>query len=399
MKNIWIVIAFFFLCSFEAGAAERGSNVLAYQGVLYDSGGNPLADGEVKVDFAILDVDGDVLFSEYQYVDVIDGNVSALVGNGTAPDGGNSGGVSNEIFLANGPIYLEVEAEGYPSTQQMEIASVPYAMVSDIAYSVASGAVNSEGIEDGSIKFEDFGDDALTGLVDELSGLGVLTQDNLDSMYREPSGAAKIGVERGLNFSGSNHLQGVLGDLDRAIKQREERISGVDGAIQSEVIARQQAINAEAQARQLADSNLQPMISDINNIPGILDESKIDQEITRDDELQQAFANFSQSQDVPLYPNTVWFDGGVKQHGENISLPAGFTKSSCRISIGLQKATVGSLDTIQTDCVWNGANTACEVDCIYNGAFSEIETDDNGNPDLASAVCTASYFVMCIKGM
>lgn len=249
-------------------AAADGLRVpplLGYQSILYDDGGNVIEDGPVDVSFRITDADGGVLYEEHQRLEAIYGHVSALVGNGLTPDGAPAGGIPHGVFSPEGPRYLEVEADGFLQAQQMEVASVPYSVYADVALGAAADAIDSNAIADGSLRFDDLSEELIDRLVDRLAGgqggVQFVLRGDLESMYRGPEAAATIGVRPGLNYSGANDLQGVLQDLDSAVRRREEHIV-------AEAEANVAALAAETAARMAADADHASAASGIHGIQG-----------------------------------------------------------------------------------------------------------------------------------
>lgn len=255
MMRMTIVVCVMFLWTAVATAVPAEvPNVMLFQSALSDDGGNPIADGPAHVLFRITDEAGAVLYEEHQELDVVRGQVSALVGNGLTVDGAPTGGVSPEILDPVSARYLTVELDGEEPFAPLEIASVPYALFANEALGAAEGAIDGEAIADGSIRFEDLSAELIARLgqvlADGGAGAGeVLVRGDLSTMYRDPQAAISIGVAPRFSFSGANELQGVLQDLDRAIGRREERIGAVGAALAQEVHDRTTAIAAEASAR------------------------------------------------------------------------------------------------------------------------------------------------------
>jgi len=243
MKKVALFIAVIMLISTALLSAEESvPKFLNYQSLLYDDGGNLLPTGQTGMTFRIVDQDRNVLYEEYQTLDVVYGAVSAVVGNGLDENNAPTGGIPFEILAPTGSKFLEVQTDNYPMEGPYEIVSVPYSIYSDKAYSVADGSIKSESLADGIIKIEHFTD----GLLDELAaklgeGSALATDGDITTMQtnlRLPAGAASIGVTRGLGYSGANNVQEVLGDLDRAIQRRQAGIELVGGNITAETTAR-----------------------------------------------------------------------------------------------------------------------------------------------------------------
>ena len=248
-----------------------------YQAVLTDDGGNLLSNGPVQTTFRIFGSDDRVLYQEQQTLDIVDGATSALIGNGLDPESGApTGGLSLDLLNPDQGRFLEVEVEGYPPMEKMEMVSVPYALFSERALGVQAGAIDETALAEKSVTLRHFADGTLeeiaAAMLDQgLLGNGVNPTD-LDAIYQVPAGASHVGVETGLVYSGKNDLQGVLRDMDRAIDQRQTNL------------------DAEMTARTSADNSFRATLSDINNISGTLNEPKITSAIARDSEVASAVA-------------------------------------------------------------------------------------------------------------
>lgn len=237
--------------------------VMSFQSALFDDGGNPVADGDVGATFRITDSAGAILYEEHQTMRAAGGFVGALVGNGIAASGAPAGPIPTAIFDVDGPLYLEVQADGESPMPAMEIASVPFAMRSEVALRVAEGAVESGSIADGGISFEDLSSQAVEEIAKAITGGrdtgGIVFREDMETMYRTPTSAALVGVRPEFIYSGSNNLQDVLADFDRSIKARDERVTSETearvAADNAEISARQAAITAEATARRSADES------------------------------------------------------------------------------------------------------------------------------------------------
>ncbi len=249
MMSLVLVMMLILFPAWASADQSHVPNVIGYHSAIFDEGGNPIADGDVDVWFRITDATGAVLYEETQKVTAIGGQLSTLIGNGLTADGAPTGGVPLDA-VGPGSKYLEVEIEGMSPLPAMELATVPYASFAQQAFGIAENSIDGNSIKDKSVTFDDLSDDVLDKMAQNLGGEGassILLREDLDSLYRSPSAASTIGVERGLNYSGSNDLQNVLRDLDRAISSREERII-------AEQNARESAIAAEAVARANADA-------------------------------------------------------------------------------------------------------------------------------------------------
>ncbi|MBT3181656.1 MAG: hypothetical protein HN337_04000 [Deltaproteobacteria bacterium] len=401
--NISIVMALLLFSSIASADTGKVPNVLAYQSILYDDGGNPIADGDADIIFRITDHEGALLFEESQRVDVVRGAVSVLVGNGDDLDGAPTGGIPLNLFQTENPLYLEVEVEGFPATDPLEIVSVPYAIY---AGSVAEGGVNSKAIRDRSIVYEDLSDSLIKKLGNEG---GLISREGVDAIYREPAAASKIGVQRGFNYSGANDLQGVLSDLDRAVKRREEKITSLLGASSNLEVA----LSAETQDRINADNSHKNKSSNVHGLGSgdgavvgtnkgqtlrnkTLDGVTLDgavhfsggSVITGDLNLSESSGDFiahdhsGEGSGGSLYPNAIWFDAGTRGHLQTVSVGHGFGSGSCRAMVGLSQAGSNfSIAGLNASYVWEG--DSIKIYCI------------NGT----GAQCTASYSIMCARGM
>ncbi len=248
------------LCASRAAAGQSlVPEVIAFQASLYDDGGNPVADGPVELALRVKDAMGNVLYEEFQTPDAVGGEVSLLLGNGLTGEGAPTGGIPPSLLNPGEARFIEAEVEGEPPTSPMEIASVPYALHAKAAYSVA----------DGSVLFESLADGVLEELAAALSGDAagpkeVIVREDLSSMYAGPESASVIGVTQAFNYSASGDVQGVLADLDVAIKVRDQRISSEATARLQGDQALSASISAEAAARKSADSALSLRIDSID---------------------------------------------------------------------------------------------------------------------------------------
>jgi hypothetical protein len=230
--------------AWAAGVPE----LINYQSLLYDDGGNLVPDGEVSIKFRITDIEGDILYEETQTTNVIGGAVSAMIGNGLDENGAPTGGIPLSILTPDESRYLEVEVGDYPPQGAMEIVSVPYAMYAEQAMTVAAG----------SLKIEHFSEQLLQDLGTELSESGgVTTWDDLG----QSDGASAVGVQSGFTYSTSSDTQGVLQDLDAAISGGDARIDSVEGSIALETTNR---VSADQFLQQRIDEKVSKDGDDIN---------------------------------------------------------------------------------------------------------------------------------------
>lgn len=250
MKRIFVMVAVVLLIC--VGTTSWGAPVpelINFQSLLYDDGGNVLQDGEVVIEFRITDIEGNILYQERQTTNVIGGAVSTMIGNGLDENGVPTGGIPLSTFEPGESRYLEVEVDGYPPQGAMEIVSVPYALYAEQAMTVAAG----------SLKIDHFSEQLLQDLGTEISASGGMTTwDDLG----QASGASAVGVQTGFTYSGSTNIQGVLQDFDNAVSQQDSRIDAVEGTVAQEVVNRQAADAAETQSRISADETLQQQLDD-----------------------------------------------------------------------------------------------------------------------------------------
>lgn len=219
----------------------------AYQGNIYDDGGNAIPDGPVEISIAIKDSSGGVVYSERQTVDAIAGSISALIGNGLDDDGVVTGGIDCAMLLTGTPLSLELEAIGFGPPIVMQLASVPFAMVSDFAYRVAADSIGSDEIIDGTISAADFSDRVYESIGAKLSGGEgdgeFITLERLKEIDAEPIAASSIGVQLPFLYSSAQNVQGVLVDLDHGLKGNDEKIDEeIDNRIAAVAQAKGEAI-------------------------------------------------------------------------------------------------------------------------------------------------------------
>ncbi|PIR17377.1 MAG: hypothetical protein COV46_04235 [Deltaproteobacteria bacterium CG11_big_fil_rev_8_21_14_0_20_49_13] len=240
--------------------------LLNYQSALFDEGGNLIQDGSTDFSFRIIDHEGNILYEENQQLDVADGRVSAMIGNGLSGGGAATGGVPSDIFDPNGRRFLQVEIPGQKPYDKLEIVSVPYSLWSEKALGLTEGSLKGEMIGGGVILKSHLSDE-LISYIEDNGTLG-----NFVNSVQGSTGASKVGVGSTFIYSGSSTVQGVLKDLDVAIKKRQEEVDWTKGdytaKITGEATARQGAdttlqagLNSESLARSAADTTLQSSIT------------------------------------------------------------------------------------------------------------------------------------------
>jgi hypothetical protein len=256
-------------------------------------------------------------------------------------------------------------------------------MTSEVALGVAADSIDSASIKDGSVKFKDLNEEVADSIFNEITkGRELLFRDELDLMYRQPSSAAKIGIERGLSYSGADDLQGALRDLDVAIKQRDDRINAAElthgvhegktggvhglGADENVVGTRKsQTLMGKtiASAHLTGDTTVAPgakidgydvgaslgsinsTLVDINNIPGTVNDSKLPSNITRDNEwagLSSNFYNHTHSGangERGIYPGGIWFRSGSLDNRmfEEVPIDQSYSFSECQAIAALRR--------------------------------------------------------------
>lgn len=233
MKKVCFVLVFACLVFVFPVAGNASSpdvpHFLNYQSLLFDDGGNLIPDGESSLKFRIMDVSGGVLFEEQQKVNVVNGYVSALVGNGLDANNAPSGGLPVNIFAPEAQLFLEVTADNYPPEPMLEIVSVPYSIYAETAMAVADGSIGAAALKQNIITREHLKDDLIAQLADEMdtANLVATTTDltNLQTTYSAPTGSANIGVASGLNYSTGDNVQVVVRDLDTAIANRQAELT------------------------------------------------------------------------------------------------------------------------------------------------------------------------------
>ena len=264
------------LASVQLFAADRQLPLLFnYQGALIDDGGNPLPDGATGLKFQVLNSAGTVLYEELQDLEVAKGQVSAIVGNGLAPSSGApTGGISADIFDPTDTLYLQVTAAGQKPYDLMQIVTVPYALWADTALSLPDGAITSAMIGKGVVTKEHLDAELFAAIFPNGIPKAMLPSDTVytddfqgfKNTIQSTYGASKVGVTTAFIYSGSQTVQGVLSDLDLAIKKRQEEVEFAkkDYGIKvgAEEAARKDADTAEANTRTVADGVLQ---TNINN--------------------------------------------------------------------------------------------------------------------------------------
>lgn len=188
-------------------------NTLTAPVMLYDEGGNILADGSYEVTITLKDASDSAVYEEEQEVNVVNGVAAILIGQGYVPGTNHAsaaGGLSVETFNVSGDVSVEILVDGQSSPQQIAtLSSQPYSLISEYAISVASDAITTESIQDGTIIVSDL----------DPSFLAELQTTSLVSSSGSAITASDIAIPEStsLNNSGETTVNGVLEDFDSAI--------------------------------------------------------------------------------------------------------------------------------------------------------------------------------------
>ena len=234
IKRALFFLAVFMSANNLTAAPLSVPSFLSYQGRLIDEGGNILPDGETNIIFRILDDSGNILYEEIQGVEIISGDASAVVGNGLDIEKGSPiGGIPEEVLTPVATRFLQVEVEGQVPYDQMEIVTAPYAVWSGTALRLPNEAITSAMVGKGVIQKDHLDDELIDAIFTNGIPKSMLPDDTVYSsdlkgfqdVMQGAEGASKVGVITGLVYSGSQTVQGVLTDLDLAIKGRQEEIN------------------------------------------------------------------------------------------------------------------------------------------------------------------------------
>lgn len=275
MKIKMLMMAAMMFLSTVAFALDRQvPQLFNYQAALTDEGGNLLPDGIIEAKFEVLDASGEVVYAETQDVEVVKGNVSAMVGNGLdVTSGAPTGGVPLSALDPTEARFLRVTASGHSAYDPLEMVGVPYSMWSQMALAMPEGSITGAMIGKGVITKEHLDNELLESIYPDGLPRSLMPSD---AVYKEDftkfsdtiqssNGAASVGVATDFIYSGSRTVQGVLKDLDLAVKKRNEEVewakADYDAKVASEAVTRsasdsnlQNNINTEANSRQVADN-------------------------------------------------------------------------------------------------------------------------------------------------
>lgn len=353
-KKIVLVLALL-LISLQVFASERQIPLMfGYQGALIDEGGNPLPDGPTDMKFRILDSVGNVLYEESQNLDMIKGEIFAIVGNGLSPiNGSPMGGIPLEVFDPVDTKYLQVLVDGQMPFDKLEIVTAPYALWADTALHMPDGAITSAMIGKGVITKDHLNAELISAIFP-----GGIPKDMLpsDTMYgneiQDTGGASKIGVKSSFIYSTSSTVQGVLKDLDVAIKKRSEEFvwakNDYGTKITNETTARQSADTTETNTRIAADTALQGNITNETTARGAADTAETNTRIMADNAEAAARA----SGDSSVQTNLDTHAGATTAHGSNGAivgandLATKVSKSGDSVTGSLSMRTAAGVETI-----------------------------------------------------
>ncbi len=261
---VWSIIA-------SAESIRQVPLLFSYQGYIFDEGGNFYPDGATNLKFLILDSVGNILYEEDQDLEVIDGQVSAMVGNGIDPENeASTGGIPSNVFDPVDSRFLQVGVSGEEPSDPMEIVTVPYSLWSNVALGVVDGAITEDMLGEGIISKKHLSGDLLSQVFPEGIPKTMLPTDTIyydtfegfRSVIMSDKGAANIGVDPNFNYSVSQSVQDVLGDLDASIKARENELIGYRNTITS--IAGADNVGIESDFVYSASQTVQKVLKDID---------------------------------------------------------------------------------------------------------------------------------------
>lgn len=372
-----------------AGSASSPDvpHFLNYQSLLYDDGGNLIPDGESNLKFRIMDVSGGLLFEEYQRVNVINGYVSALVGNGLDVNGAPSGGVPVSIFTPGAQLFLEVTADNYPPEPMLEIVSVPYSIYAEKAMAVADGSISESSLKQNIITREHLKDDLIAQLADEMDTANLVATaadlTNLQTSYSAPTGSASIGVATGLNYSTGDNVQVVIRDLDTAIANRQTEL--------------------------IAHANTNVSVAHPN---GTVPISRLDTDVATQNELE-VHTHTGGADGAKLNGLAFWSTSGGTPDNSYVDIASGFDVNSCSIMIAPYNvnAYIASPSNLKLcakfcrDGAGNRFRVRCRAGSMSDPARDACEQIFGGSSAVEDTYCDAvlgdpcavSYIAFCPK--
>ncbi|MDO8526745.1 MAG: hypothetical protein Q7T03_03545 [Deltaproteobacteria bacterium] len=228
----WIYVLTTMLSLTVAAASSASTSVphkTHFQSVFYDEGGNPLPSGSYYAKFTLIGQSDEILYEEEQGVEMINGVVSIMIGDGSTIGSNLSepaGGIPVAALEPNQKIYVRVEINGKEHNAPLEIGSVPYSYFSEEALSVAPKSILSESLADGVVQENHLSDvlrEAIFGSVapDRVSS-SIVTQDQFSNhtssqSHAHPAESIYI-TNPSFAYSRSLDVGNVLKDLDRAIE-------------------------------------------------------------------------------------------------------------------------------------------------------------------------------------
>ncbi len=196
------------------GQAQSVPNVITFQSVIFDDGGNVIEDDSADILFRILDDQGTELYAEEQpAVQIFDGMINVLLGSGIVPNSNPAvptGGLIFTDFNPANPLFLEVTVKNVTTLDQLELTSVPYAFYAQQALTVAEGAITATSIENGAITvehLENISISQLTGVLDVTQLPPEVTMDTeLSSHTSDTSNPHNVtAAQVGAATAGHNH--------------------------------------------------------------------------------------------------------------------------------------------------------------------------------------------------
>ncbi|MBI2092230.1 MAG: hypothetical protein HYT75_04465 [Deltaproteobacteria bacterium] len=257
MKKIIIftMCAIFSSMSF-AGEPPQIPPYFNYSGSLTDDGGNLLPDGTKNIRFKIVNSAGGTIFEETQDVEIIKGEISAIVGNGINPStGAPSAGIPAASIEPGDTLFFQIEIDGEQIYDPMEIVSSPYAIWADTALRLPDGSITGAMLGKGIITKEHLNQELASAIFPDGVPKALLPSDTVyTNSIQSTSGAGKVGVTSDFIYSGSQTVQGVLKDFDIAVKKRQQESEWIKEDYGAQ-------IGAEAAARKLDDDGIKNQIS------------------------------------------------------------------------------------------------------------------------------------------
>ena len=226
-----------------------------FQSVLRDDSGNLTEDGFMDLQMKILDQDKDVVYEETQPgVQVLRSAINVMIGEGVVPGSSPStptGGIpASALDPEKGSHFLQVQFGSNLPSDPMELGSVPYAMYAERALGLAP-----------------------TTLPENLPDY-LVTQDELNAAIQIHENdttahpASSITVNGAFTTVTGSTVQQVLQSIDSIISNINNIPGILSNAKIESSIARDSevssAVSTEASARSSADAGLQSQINTLN---------------------------------------------------------------------------------------------------------------------------------------